>query len=256
MTRAMTPVFEIALAALGGAAIGSFLNVVIHRLPRRESISSGRSRCPGCGAQIAAYDNVPIFSWLVLKGRCRHCAAPISPRYPLIELLTAVAFAAVVAVRGADGDLLLELPFVATLIAVAGIDLEHRIVPNRILLPAAAWALAAGALVAAPELPEYVLAGAIAFLALLLAALAYPAGMGMGDVKLAGVMGLYLGLATAPALFAAFLVGSIAGIALIVQKGSRRDVGVPFAPFLALGGLIGLLAGPELIDLYSDRFLS
>jgi leader peptidase (prepilin peptidase)/N-methyltransferase len=252
----MTPVFEIALAALGGAAIGSFLNVVIHRLPRRESISSGRSRCPGCGAQIAAYDNVPIFSWLVLKGRCRHCAAPISPRYPLIELLTAVAFAAVVAVRGADGDLLLELPFVATLIAVAGIDLEHRIVPNRILLPAAAWALAAGALVAAPELPEYVLAGAIAFLALLLAALAYPAGMGMGDVKLAGVMGLYLGLATAPALFAAFLVGSIAGIALIVQKGSRRDVGVPFAPFLALGGLIGLLAGPELIDLYSDRFLS
>jgi leader peptidase (prepilin peptidase)/N-methyltransferase len=252
----MAPATEIALAALGGAVIGSFLNVVIHRLPRRESISSGRSRCPGCGAQIAAYDNVPIVSWLVLKGRCRHCEARISPRYPLIELLSAVAFAAVVAVRGADSDLLLELPFVATLIAVAGIDLEHRIVPNRILLPAAVWALAAAALVATPELPEYALAGAVAFMALLLAALAYPAGMGMGDVKLAGVMGLYLGLATAPALLAAFLAGSVVGVALVVRQGGGRKVGVPFAPFLALGGLIGLLAGPELIDLYSDRFLS
>jgi leader peptidase (prepilin peptidase) / N-methyltransferase len=256
MTRAMATVPEIALAALGGAVIGSFLNVVIHRLPRRESISSGRSRCPGCGTQIAAYDNVPIVSWLVLRGRCRHCQTRISPRYPLIELLTAVAFAAVVAVRGADSDLLLELPFVATLIAVAGIDLEHRIVPNRILLPAALWALAAAALVATPNLPEYALAGAIAFLALLLAALAYPAGMGMGDVKLAGVMGLYLGLATAPALLAAFLAGSIVGVALIARQGGDRQVGVPFAPFLALGGLIGLLAGPELIDLYSDRFLT
>jgi leader peptidase (prepilin peptidase)/N-methyltransferase len=256
MTRAMATVPEIALAALGGAVIGSFLNVVIHRLPRRESISSGRSRCPGCGTQIAAYDNLPIVSWLVLRGRCRHCQARISPRYPLIELLTAVAFAAVVAVRGADSDLLLELPFVATLIAVAGIDLEHRIVPNRILLPAALWALAAAALVATPDLPEYALAGAIAFLALLLAALAYPAGMGMGDVKLAGVMGLYLGLATAPALLAAFLAGSVVGVALIARQGRARRVGVPFAPFLALGGLIGLLAGPELIDLYSDRFLT
>jgi leader peptidase (prepilin peptidase)/N-methyltransferase len=252
----MAPVPEIAFAALGGAAIGSFLNVVIHRLPRRESISSGRSRCPGCGAQIAAYDNVPIVSWLVLKGRCRHCEARISPRYPLIETLTAVAFAAVVAVRGADSDLLLELPFVAILIAVAGIDLEHRIVPNRILLPAAVWALAAAALVATPDLPEYALAGAVAFLALLLAALAYPAGMGMGDVKLAGVMGLYLGLSTAPALLAAFVAGSVVGVALVVRQGGGRKVGVPFAPFLALGGLIGLLAGPELIDLYSDRFLS
>jgi leader peptidase (prepilin peptidase)/N-methyltransferase len=256
MTRAMATVPEIALAALGGAVIGSFLNVVIHRLPRRESISSGRSRCPGCGTQIAAYDNLPIVSWLVLRGRCRHCQTRISPRYPLIELLTAVAFAAVVAVRGADSDLLLELPLVATLIAVAGIDLEHRIVPNRILLPAALWALAAAALVATPDLPEYALAGAIAFLALLLAALAYPAGMGMGDVKLAGVMGLYLGLATAPALLAAFLAGSVVGVALIARQGGGRRVGVPFAPFLALGGLIGLLAGPELIDLYSDRFLT
>jgi leader peptidase (prepilin peptidase) / N-methyltransferase len=256
MTEAMATVPQIALAAVGGAAIGSFLNVVIHRLPRRESISTGRSRCPGCGNQIAAYDNVPIVSWLVLRGRCRRCRTRISPRYPLVELLTAVVFAAVVAVRGADSGLLLELPFAAMLIAVAGIDLEHKIVPNRILLPAAVWALVAAAVVATPDLAEYALAGAIAFLALLLAALAYPAGMGMGDVKLAGVMGLYLGLATAPALLAAFLAGSVVGLVLVARHRAARGVGVPFAPFLALGGLIGLLAGPELIELYSDRFLA
>jgi leader peptidase (prepilin peptidase)/N-methyltransferase len=249
----MASIGQIALAALGGAVIGSFLNVVIHRVPRREPISTGRSRCPSCSTQIAAYDNVPVVSWLLLRGRCRHCKAPISPRYPLIELLTAAGFAAVVGIRGADSDLLLELPFVALLIAVAGIDLEHRIVPNKILLPAALWALGAAAVVATPDLTEYALAGAAAFLALLLAALAYPAGMGMGDVKLAGVMGLYLGLATAPALLAAFFVGSVVGVVLLARHG--RGTGVPFAPFLALGGLAGLLAGQELIDLYVSNFL-
>src|ERR687894_95877 len=170
---------EIALAALGGAMVGSFLNVVIHRLPRGESLVRPRSRCPECGRQIASYDNVPLVSWLMLRGRCRGCGTRIPARYPLIELLCAAAFAVTVAVRGADSGLLLELPFVALLIAVAAIDLEHRIVPNRILLPAALWGLGAAALVASSELPEYALAGAIAFLALLLAALAYPAGMGM-----------------------------------------------------------------------------
>ena len=247
---------EIAVAALGGAIVGSFLNVVIHRLPRGESLVTPGSRCPRCEAEIKPYDNVPVLSWLVLRGRCRRCGARIPVRYPAIELLTAAAFAAVVAARGADADLLLELPFVAVLIAVAGIDLEHQIVPNRIVAPAAAWALIAALLVASSELPELLVAGAAAFLALLLMALAYPAGMGMGDVKLAGVMGLYLGLSVAPALLAAFAVGAIVGIALVVRSGGDRKRGVPFAPFMALGGLIGVLAGPELIDLYSDRFLS
>jgi leader peptidase (prepilin peptidase) / N-methyltransferase len=247
---------EIALAAVGGAIVGSFLNVVIHRLPRGESLVKPRSRCPGCDAQIAGYDNVPIVSWLFLRGRCRRCGVRIPARYPAIELVTAGAFAAVVAVRGADSDLLLELPFVAMLIAVAGIDLEHKIVPNRIVLPAAVWAVLAAALVALPDLPELLVAGAAAFTALLVAALAYPAGMGMGDVKLAGVMGLYLGLAVAPALLAAFAVGALVGVAIVVHEGGGRQRGVPFAPFLALGGLIGVLVGPELIDLYSDRFLS
>jgi leader peptidase (prepilin peptidase)/N-methyltransferase len=250
------PATEIALAALFGAIIGSFLNVVIHRLPRGESLVSPPSRCPGCEAEIKPYDNVPVLSWLLLRGRCRCCGAGISVRYPAIEALTALVFAAVVAARGADPELLLWLPFVAILIAIAGIDLEHKIVPNRLVVPAAAWALIAALLVARADLPELLIAGVGAFLALLLTALAYPAGMGMGDVKLAGVMGLYLGLSVAPALLAAFFAGSVVGVAILAATGGDRKRGIPFAPFLALGGLIGVLVGPELLHLYSDRFLS
>jgi leader peptidase (prepilin peptidase)/N-methyltransferase len=246
---------EIAIAALFGAVIGSFLNVVIHRLPRGESLVSPPSACPECGTEIKPYDNVPLLSWLLLRGRCRHCGASISPRYPAVELLTAVVFAAVVAVRGAEVDLLAELPFVAVLIAVAGIDLEHHLIPNKILLPAAVWALIAAVIIDVGNLPELLIAGAGAFLALLLAALAHPAGMGMGDVKLAGVMGLYLGVSVVPALLAAFLGGALVGVGIIAVTGDRKR-GVPFGPFLALGGLVGVLAGPELVDFYSDHFLS
>ena len=253
---AVDQVAATALAALYGAAIGSFLNVVAWRLPRGESLVRPRSRCPECGTEIAARDNVPIVSWLLLRGRCRHCAAAISPRYPAIEGLTAAAFAAVVAVRGVELRLLLDLPFVTMLIAVAAIDLEHRIVPNRILLPAAVWAVPAVAIVDVGELPEHLIAGAAAFTFLLIAALAYPAGMGMGDVKLAGVMGLYLGAPVAPALLAGFAAGSAIGIALLARHGAEaRKRAVPFAPFLALGGFIGVVAGPELVDLYRENFL-
>lgn len=246
----------IACLAVLGLLVGSFLNVVVHRLPRGESLSRPRSRCIGCGTQIAAYDNVPVVSWLVLRGRCRHCGEPISVRYPLIEALTGVTFAAVAAIAGVDAELWLELPFAALMIAVAAIDLEHRIVPNRLLAPAAVWAVGAWAVVDLDFLPEALAAGGGAFAFLLLAALAYPAGMGMGDVKLAGVMGLYLGLSVIPALLVAFLAGSVVGIAIIVRDGrDARKTGVPFAPFLALGGLVGLLAGNELISLYADRFL-
>ena len=136
-----------ALAGVLGAAIGSFLNVVIHRLPAGESIVTPRSRCPACGTPLRPRDNVPLLSWLVLRGRCRSCAAPISPRYPLVEALTAALFALVVAVEGIDARLALALPFVAVLVAVAAIDLDHRIIPNRILAPAALWAVAATAAV-------------------------------------------------------------------------------------------------------------
>jgi leader peptidase (prepilin peptidase) / N-methyltransferase len=239
-----------------GAVVGSFLNVVIHRMPRGESIVKPRSRCTGCGTTLRAVDNVPLVSWLALRGRCRKCGTHISARYPIVEALTAAVFVAVALTRGVDADLLLELPFAALLVAVAAIDLEHRIVPNRIVVPAAVFAIAAAALVERGQLPVLLIAGGIAFGALFLAALAYPAGMGMGDVKLAGVMGLYLGAAVAPALFAAFAAGAGVGVALLAREGaSARKRAVPFAPFLALGGLLGILAGPELVDLYQSRFL-
>jgi leader peptidase (prepilin peptidase) / N-methyltransferase len=240
-----------------GAVIGSFLNVVIHRVPQGDSIVSPRSRCPACNAEIRVRDNVPVLSWLLLRGRCRDCGEPISARYPAIELLTAVVFVAVTAARGVHPELLALLPFAAMLVAVAFIDFEYRIVPNRILLPMAIWALASGVLFRAGELPALLIAGGAAFLFLLVAALAYPEGMGMGDVKLAGVMGLCLGRSVAPALFVAFLAGSLVGLAIMLRSGSEaRKMGVPFAPFLALGGLVGLLAGPELVELYSRQFLA
>jgi leader peptidase (prepilin peptidase)/N-methyltransferase len=244
------------LIGVSGAAVGSFLNVVIYRLPRGESLVTPGSRCPGCRTALRARDNVPVLSWLLLRGRCRSCAAPISPRYPVVELLTAAAFVAVALARGVDAGLLLELPFAAILIAIAGIDLEHRIVPNRIIVPAAAFGIAVAAVIEPGQLPELLLAGAAAFAALLAAALAYPGGMGMGDVKLAGVMGLYLGVAVAPAMLAAFAAGALVGVAIMAREGTgARKRAVPFAPFLAAGGLIGLMAGPQLVHLYEARFL-
>jgi len=246
----------VALAGVVGAVVGSFLNVVIHRLPRGESLVHPRSRCPACSRQIAGYDNVPIVSWLVLRGRCRHCGEPISPRYPVVELLTALAFATVVLVRGFDDDLILELPFVAGLIALAGIDLDHKLLPNKIVYPLAAYGLIATLLVERDDLAEHVIAGTGAFAFLLVAVIAYPRGMGMGDVKLAGVMGLYLGASVIPALLVAFLSGSLAGIVILAREGAAaRKKAIPFGVFLALGGIIGVLAGPELIDLYESNFL-
>jgi len=239
-----------------GAVVGSFLNVVIYRLPRGESLVHPRSRCPGCGTQIASYDNIPIVSWLLLRGRCRHCGEPISPRYPAVELITALVFAAVVLVRGFDDNLIIELPFVAALIALAGIDLDHKLLPNKIVYPLAVWGIVAVLIADRSDTVEHLVAGAGAFLFLLAAALAYPSGMGMGDVKLSGVMGIYLGVSVIPALLIAFLTGSVVGIAIIAREGAEaRKKAVPFGIFLAIGGIVGVLAGPELIDVYESSFL-
>ncbi|MEA2418676.1 MAG: leader peptidase (prepilin peptidase) / N-methyltransferase [Thermoleophilaceae bacterium] len=247
---------EIAAAAVLGALIGSFLNVVIYRLPAGESLVTPGSHCPSCDAPVRAFDNVPVVSWLALRGRCRSCGAPISPRYPAVELLTAAAFAAVVAVRGVDAGLWLELPFVACLIALAGIDLDHKLLPNKIVYPMAVYGVVASALVDVGDLPEHLIAGTGAFAFLLVAVLAYPSGMGMGDVKLAGTMGLYLGVSVVPALLAAFLTGTAFGLAVIAREGAQaRKQAVPFGIFLAIGGLVGVLAGPELIDFYESTFL-
>jgi leader peptidase (prepilin peptidase) / N-methyltransferase len=247
---------EVVAAGLFGAVIGSFLNVVAHRVPLGESLLSPPSRCPECEAPVKPYDNVPVVSWLLLRGRCRNCGTRISPRYPLVELATALVFAAVVAVRGFDDDLVLELPFVAALIALAAIDFDHKLLPNKIVYPLAAYGVIATLLVDRDDLVENLIAGTGAFAFLLLAVIAYPRGMGMGDVKLAGAMGLYLGLSVIPALLTAFLTGSIVGVVIIAREGAAgRKKAVPFGVFLALGGIVGVLAGPELIDFYESNFL-
>jgi leader peptidase (prepilin peptidase) / N-methyltransferase len=241
----------IAMLAASGAAAGSFFNVVAHRLPRGQSIVRPRSRCPGCSVQIAGYDNIPVVSWVALRGRCRSCGAAISPRYPLIEALTAALFAAVALRADGAAELWSGLALVSMLVVVSAIDLEHRIVPNRILAPAAVVALMVWALLDPGHVPENLAAGLAAGTALLVPALVYPTGMGMGDVKLAAVMGLFLGRFVAPALFVGFAVGATAGVGLILANGaSARKHAIPFAPYLAIGGIVAQLFGQEILDWY------
>jgi len=242
---------ETAFAGISGAVIGSFLNVVVYRLPIGESLVKPRSHCPNCQTPVAPRDNVPLLSWLFLKGRCRHCGETISARYPAVELLTALCFVGVVLARGFHAELIALIPFTAALIAISFIDLQHKIVPNRIVAPAAIYGLVTAVAFRTHILPELLIAGAGAFIFFLVAALINPRGMGMGDVKLAGVMGLYLGASVAPALFVGFASGALIGVAIAIARGSSaRKQGVPFGPFLALGGLVALLYGPEIIDWY------
>ena len=241
---------------LFGLLIGSFLTVVAHRVPRGESVVGGRSHCPSCGAQIVAYDNVPVLSWLLLRGRARCCGASISSLYPLTELATGALFAATALVFWDDaGSIALGLAFVTMLVAIALTDLERRIIPNKILL---VGAIAAAVLAVATDpgrLPERAIAAVGAAGLLFAVALAYPRGMGMGDVKLAGVMGLYLGRSVGPALLIAFAAGSLVGLALIARHGAvARKQAVPFGPFLAFGGAVGLVVGGQIVDWYLGTF--
>jgi leader peptidase (prepilin peptidase)/N-methyltransferase len=243
-------------AFFGGLLIGSFITVVAHRVPRGESIVGPRSRCPACGAQIAAYDNVPVFSWLALRGRARCCGAAISPRYPLTELTAGLLYAATVLVLWDEpGEVALGLVFVAVLMAVTLTDLEQRIIPNKILLVGAVLAVAIAALAEPGSLPERTISAAAAGGLLFAVALAYPRGMGLGDVKLAATMGLFLGRNVAPAILVALLAGALVGLAMIAREGAAaRKRAIPFGPYLALGGVVGLLAGDQLVDWYLGTF--
>lgn len=242
------------LAFLGGLLMGSFVTVVAHRVPRGKSIVGPRSRCPACGVQIAAYDNVPVVSWLLLRGRARCCGAAISARYPLTELTLGVLYAATVLVFWDDGgEIALGLVFVTALLAVTVTDLDLHLIPNKILLVAAVLGLAIIAATDLSSLPERLAWALGAGGLLFLAAIAYPRGMGLGDVKLAAMMGLFLARSVAPALLVALLAGSLAGLAIVLREGvAARKKGIPFGPYLALGGVVGLLAGDELIDWYLD----
>jgi leader peptidase (prepilin peptidase) / N-methyltransferase len=239
-------------AGLFGLVVGSFLNVVIHRVPLHQSVVWPASRCPACGEPIRPIDNVPILSYLLLRGRCRSCKARISARYPLVEALTGALFAAAAYEFGLDLRLLWALVLISTLIALAGIDLEHRLLPNAIVGPAALAGLSLSIL-ASPEwwwvYPVSALAVAGGLFAL---AVAYPGGMGMGDVKMGGMLGAFLGPYAALAVFLGAFVGAITGGLLMATGKIQRRHALPFGVFMALGGILALFVGPQLWELYLD----
>ncbi len=246
------------LALPAGLILGSFATVVAHRVPRGESVAAGRSRCVSCGATIAAYDNVPVLSWLALRGHCRRCGARIPARYPITELTMAALFVAtaVIVGTGDPAELALGLVFCALLVIVTLTDLEWRVIPNGVLLAGAVIGTVIAVATDPGSLAERGVAAAGAGGALLCVALAYPRGMGMGDVKLAAVMGLYLGRAVVPAIVIGCGVGAVFGLWLIARHGAEaRKRTVPFGPFLALGGIVALWYGDAIVGWYLGTFL-
>jgi leader peptidase (prepilin peptidase) / N-methyltransferase len=241
---------ELAVLSLApGLALGSFLNVVAARVPRRRSIVSPASACMECGTTLAWRDNIPLVSWVLLRGRCRHCGTRISALYPGVELATALLVAACILDFGLSGRFVVAAFFCAVLVAVTATDLTHRIIPNRIVVPAAAVILVAQT--ALEPSPQWTL-GALGAAGFLFAAvLAYPAGMGMGDVKLALVMGAALGKTVPVALMLGMLAALVPSIILLARHGSAaRKMGIPFGPFLSLGSVVALFFGEQIIDWY------
>jgi leader peptidase (prepilin peptidase)/N-methyltransferase len=234
---------------LPGLALGSFLNVVAARVPLRRSIVRPGSACMSCGAQIAWYDNVPLLSYALLRGRCRSCGSRISVRYPLVELATALLVAGCVWRFGLSAEAAVAALFCAALVAVSATDLEHGVVPNRIVLPAAAAVLLAQTLLD-PSV-EWVLAALAAAALLFAVTLAYPEGIGMGDVKLSLLLGAMLGWLVPVALVVGVLAALVPAVVLLARHGPRaRTMRMPLAPFLALGGVVALFAGHDLLDAY------
>jgi len=242
----------VVVAGLFGLLVGSFLNVVIHRVPLHQSVVWPASRCPACGAPIAALDNVPLLSYALLGGRCRNCKARISARYPLVEGLTGALFAAAAYEFGLDLRLLSALVLISTLIALGGIDLEHRLLPNAIVGPAAVVGLALSILQSPERWWVYPISAFAVAGGLLALAISYPGGMGMGDVKMGGMLGAFLGPYAALAVFLGAFGGAITGGLLIASGRIERRHALPFGVFMALGGILTLFVGPQLWRLYLD----
>jgi len=253
--------FVVATVALLGLVVGSFLNVVIYRVPVGESVVSPRSRCPGCGESIAERDNIPVLSWLILRGRCRSCQQPISIRYPLVELGHALLWLVMLA----QFELTWELPaflYLASVgLALAMIDLDTKRLPNALTLPSY---VVGAVLLLLPALfddqwDDYLRAG-LGMVALygfyFVLALIYPKGMGWGDVKLAGVLGLYLGWLGWGSLvvggFLGFLLGALIGGGLMLVRRAGRKTKIPFGPFMLAGALLAIVWGQQWWDLYLD----
>ena len=242
-----------AIAFAPGLAIGSFLNVVAARVPLKRSIVKPGSACMSCGHELSWYENVPVLSYLVLRGRCRGCGAQIGLVYPAVELLTALLVGASFLAFGWSGKSFVAAFFCATLVTVSATDLSHRIVPNVVVLPAAVIVLVA--MTVLEPSAEWALGAFGAALFLFLAALAYPKGMGMGDVKLALLLGAMLGRAAPVALMLGMLAALVPSVVLFARHGSAaRKMAIPLAPFLSLGGIVAFFFGDELLDAYLSLF--
>jgi leader peptidase (prepilin peptidase)/N-methyltransferase len=248
-----------ALAGLLGLAVGSFLNVVIHRVPRGESVVRPGSRCPRCETPLRTWHNLPVLSWIVLRGRCAHCGDRIGVRYPAIELATAVLFVAVTARVGFTAALPAFLYLAAIAVALTVIDLDTKRLPNRIVLPSYGVAGVLLAVAAAADGDWGSAVRAVLAMGVLLAVyfviwFVYPPGMGWGDVKLAGVLGLYLGWigwgAVAVGAYAAFLLGGVVGLAMMVARRAGRKSKIPFGPYMLTGAMLALFATTPLISWY------
>jgi leader peptidase (prepilin peptidase)/N-methyltransferase len=242
-----------ALVLAPALALGSFLNVVATRVPERRSLLRPPSSCDSCGAEILWRDNVPVLSYVLLRGLCRHCAAPISLVHPLVEGITAALIVACVAVFGATPEAALAAGFCAVLVTLSAIDWTHRVVPNRIVLPAAAVALVART--AIDPSPEWLVAAVCAAGFLFAAALAHPKGLGMGDVKLALLLGAVLGASVAVALMIGMFAALVPAAVLFARHGTAaRKMGLPFVPFLAFGAVVALFVGEWALDAYLALF--
>ena len=252
----MTPHVALAAAALApGLALGSFLNVVVARLPERRSLLQPRSACAGCSHQLAWWENVPLVSYALLRGRCRACRAPISVRYPLVELATGVLVAACFLRFGLTGPAFVGAFFCAVLVALSAIDAERRILPDRIVVPSFALVLAAQVALAPGRAPEWIGASLAAALFLFVAVLAYPAGMGLGDVKLALLLGAALGWNVGVGMMIGMLAGLAAALVLVARHGqAARKMAIPFGPFLAFGAIVALFAGDAILRAYLGLF--
>lgn len=259
--------FFVIVAAVAGLAFGSFGNVVVHRVPRKESIVHPRSRCPRCGTELRALDNIPLLSWLVLGGKCRTCKAPISIRYPACEVLTAVLWVlAVVRLGACTGcepvDAVAWMPFLWALVVLSLIDLEHKLIPNRILYPSLAVSIVMLAVAAAAGdgMGHYVRAalGALASFAVFnVIHFISPGGMGYGDVRLSALIGLHLGYLGWAQIYAGFLIGfllgAVIGVLLMVVGKAGRKTAVPFGPFMAAGAVVVSFWGEPIVALWTGR---
>lgn len=253
------------LAGLFGLLFGSFLGMVVYRVPRKESIVRPRSRCPGCGTEIRPIDNIPVISWLILGGKCRHCKTKISARYPAAEALTALLWVlAVVRLGTCDGcrpmDAIAFLPFLWALVALSLIDLEHKLIPNRILYPflGAGIVLIAIAAATGPGWGAFGRAAggaAASFAVFNIIHFISPGGMGYGDVRLSGLIGLYLGYLGWGRIYAGFLLGfllgAVVGLLLMGLGKAGRKTAVPFGPFLAAGAVIATFWGQPIVNLWT-----